>query len=131
MYDASNLIIVNGVALPPPSPDLEIIRSQAVDSGRNANGTVVAQKIGRKLWKLNNLKWNGLLPEQWKEIQDALEPFFVKVTFTADDNMRHTITMYPGDTTGQPLYMDDLTLMYKRFKTCKFNLIDCGIPGEK
>lgn len=130
MYDANNLIIVNGVALPPPRQGMDIISSRVVDSGRNANGTVVGQLIGRRLWKLNGIQWTGLLPEQWEEIKRALEPFYVKVTFTGDDNIRHTVTMYHGDISAEPYYMDENNQMYLRFRTCKFNLIDCGIPGE-
>lgn len=130
MFDANNLLIINGVAVPPPRQGMDIITSQAVDSGRNANGTVVGQLVGRKLYKINNISWNGLTPEQWDEIKQALEPFYVKVTFTDDQNIRRTITMYHGDITAEPFYMNEDNQMYLRFKTCKFNLIDCGIPGE-
>lgn len=121
---ASDFIIVNGVQFPCPAPGMEIVRSQTVDSGRNVNAAVIGQKVGRKLWKINNLQWNGLDAETWKEMQDALEPFFVSVTFTGDDNVRHTYTMYPSDTTGHPLFLDDI--FYRNYETCKFNLIDCG-----
>ena len=121
---ASNFLIVNGVKFPPPARGLEIVQSQAVDSGRNANGAVVGQLVGRKLWKLNNLQWNALDAETWASMKKALEPFFVEVTFTGDDNKRHTITMYPGDTSSKPLFLDDI--FYKQHETCSFNLIDCG-----
>ena len=121
---ASNFIIVNGVKFPPPARGLEIVHSQAVDSGRNVNGAVVGQLVGRKLWKLNNLQWNALDAETWALMKKALEPFFVSVTFTGDDNERHTVTMYPGDTTGKPLFLDGI--FYKNYETCSFNLIDCG-----
>lgn len=119
-----DFLIVNGVKFPCPMYGMDIIHSQTVDSGRNANGAVVGQLVGRKLWKINNLQWNGLDPETWATMKKALEPFFVKVTFTGDDNKRHTVTMYPGDTNGKPLFAKDLE--YTRFETCKFNLIDCG-----
>lgn len=121
---ASNFLIVNGVKFPPPVRGLEIVHSQAVDSGRNANGAVVGQLVGRKLWKLNNLQWNALDAETWASMKKALEPFFVEVTFTGDDNKRHTITMYPGDTSSKPLFLEDI--FYKQHETCSFNLIDCG-----
>lgn len=120
----SDFLIVNGVKFPCPAPGMEIIRSQNVDSGRNANGAVVGQLVGRKMWKINNLCWNGIDAETWKTMQEALEPFFVPVTFTGDDNERHTVTMYPGDTTGKPLLLSGIS--YKNYETCKFNLIDCG-----
>lgn len=124
MRRASDFLIVNGVRFPPPAPGMQIIHSQNVDAGRNANGAVVGQLVGRKLWKINNLQWNGIDAKTWAEMKAALEPFFVPVTFTGDDNKRHTIYMYPGDTTGEPLKLDGI--FYSMYTTCKFNLIDCG-----
>ena len=124
MQRASDFLIVNGVKFPCPAYGMEIVHSQTVNAGRNANNAVVGQKVGRKLWKLNNLQWNGLDAKTWAEMKEALEPFFVLVTFTGDDNKRHTIHMYPGDTTGQPLFVNGI--FYKQFRTCKFSLIDCG-----
>lgn len=120
----SDFLIVNNVLFPAPMRGLQIVQSQGVDSGRNANNEVVAQLVGKKLWKLNNLQWRGLDADTWKMMKAAIEPFFVPVTFTGDDNKRHTIYMYPGDTTGQPLFLDDI--FYRNYETCKFNLIDCG-----
>lgn len=122
--DTSLFLVVNGVQFPTPMRDYEIIRSQLVDSGRNANGATVGQKIGRKLWKLNNLHWQGLDATTWKKMQDALEPFYVNVTFTGDDNERHTVVMYPGDTTAKPLFLKGVS--YDCYENCKVNLIDCG-----
>ena len=124
MKKASDFLIVNGVKFPPPTRGLQIIHSQAVNAGRNADNAVVGQLVGRKLWKINNLQWNGLDADTWAEMKAALEPFYVLVTFTGDDNKRHTIHMYPGDTTGQPLFLDGI--FYTMYETCKFNLIDCG-----
>ena len=122
---ASDIIIVNGVKFPCPDYGVEIVHSQAVDSGRNANGAVVGQLIGRKLWKINNLQWTGLDVETWKKMKKAIEPFYVNVQFTNDENERVSVTMYPGDTTGKPLFSNDI-FKYDLMETCKFNLIDCG-----
>jgi hypothetical protein len=122
--DTDLFLVVNGVQFPCPVRDYEIVRSQLVDSGRNANGAVVGQKVGRKLWKINNLHWRGLSAETWAAMQAALEPFFVDVTFTGDDNVRHTVKMYPGDTTAKPYYLNGI--LYDVYEYCKFNLIDCG-----
>ena len=123
-YDKKFYLVVNGVQLPPPVRGLEIVRSQLVNSGRNTNGTVVAQKIGRKLYKLNNLSWKCLTAQQWKTIQDALEPFFVNVSFYDDSNELVTIKMYPGDTNAKPYWLGNVG--YDMYEECKFNLIDCG-----
>ena len=123
-----NFLIINGYEFPCPAPGMQIVHSQTVDTGRNANNAVVGQKVGRKLWKINNLQWNGLDAKTWKAMKDALAPFYVLVTFTGDDNERHTIHMYPSDTTGQPLFLDGYN--YKNYETFKFNLIDCGWDDE-
>lgn len=124
MQEATDFLIVNGVKFPCPMYGLEIVQSQTVDAGRNANNAVVGQVIGRKLWKINNLQWTGLDAQTWAEMKAALAPFYVPVTFTGDDNQRHTVYMYPSDTTGQPLSLDGV--FYQNYATCKFNLIDCG-----
>ncbi len=124
MRKESDFLIVNGVKFPPPARGMEIVHSQVVDAGRNVNNAVVGQKVGRKLWKINNLQWNALDAETWRKMKNALSDFFVPVTFTGDDNVRHTITMYPSDTTGKPLFLNGI--FYKNYETCKFNLIDCG-----
>lgn len=120
----SDFLIVNGVTFPTPNRGVQIVSSSVVDSGRNANGEVVGQIIGRKLWKINNLQWTGLSAEQWGAMKSALSPFFVNVTFSGDDGQRHTVTMYPSDFTAEPLTLEGNKIT--KYKTVAFNLIDCG-----
>ncbi len=122
--DRSLFLVVSGVQFPTPMRDFEIIRSQLVDSGRDAHGVVKGQKIGPKLWKLNNLHWQGLDANTWAAMQNALEPFFVEVDFTGDDNQRHHLLMYPGDTNAKPYYLSGIH--YDMHENCKVNLIDTG-----
>ena len=128
MKNANDFIIVNGVKFPPPDLGFDIVYSQTVDASRNADVAIVGQKVGRRLWKINNLQWSNLDAESWAEMKSALEDFFVLVTFTGDDNKRHTVHMYPSDTSGKPL--PTTSLFYESFETCKFNLIDCGWDEE-
>lgn len=125
MRNTSNLFVVNGVQFPDPDEGYEIIESTIVDAGRNVNGATVGQIVGRNIWKINNLQWSHISPEQWIMMKDALKPFYVDVTFTTDTNERLTLKMYPGDRTSHPLHVAGLN--YDRFQTCKFNLIDCGL----
>lgn len=124
MTGNEKFLIINNVVMPIPAPGYEIVSVQGVNAGRNANNQVVGQKIGRRQWKINNLQWNGLTPEEWKSIKKAIEPFYVPVTFTTDENERLTIYMYPGDATGKPLFINNME--YTKFENCKVNLIDCG-----
>lgn len=120
----TDLIIINGYPVPAPDAGYEIIETTNVDSARNANGVVVGQVVGRNQWKINNLSWSNLTPEQWRALKTALKPFFVPVTFTDDYNERRTLIMYPGDRTSAPYNVAGLS--FRQFKECKFNLIDTG-----
>lgn len=122
---ASSFLIVNGMEFPCPLYGMSITSTQAVNAGRNADGAAIGQKVGRRMWKINNLQWGGLDAETWARMKEAIEPFYIPVTFTGDDNKRHTVTMYPGDANAKPLFLDDI--FYKVHETCSFNLIDAGL----
>lgn len=119
---------VNGVALPCPSTGLEIILSDAVNSGRNANAEVIAEKVGRTNIKYNNLMWKWLTPEQWHQICSLFSNFFVvaKVYNPASGSFVN-IKMYPGDRTAQVYWLNEDHETIKNFMDCKVNIIDCGI----
>lgn len=120
----TDLIIINGLAVPAPDAGYTIIETTNVDAGRNANGVVVGQVVGPNIWKINNLSWSNLTPQQWRDLKNALKPFFVPVTFTNDYNERMTLIMYPGDREAMPYHVENLS--YQTFMDCKFNLIDTG-----
>ena len=124
MRNPDLLLVVNGVPFPSPDVGYIIRDSINVDAGRNTSGGVVGQVIGRPLWKIENLQWSNLDVQSWKEMRQALKPFFVPVTFTTDLNERVTVYMYPGDKTAQPSHVEGLD--YTSFRECKFNLVDCG-----
>lgn len=118
---------VNGYDYPCPRYGFQYIISTAVDAGRNVNGAVVGQRIGRDLYKLDQLQWAGLEPDVRRMILRSLEPFYVPVTFEDYRTGRPiTITMYPGDRTGKPLFVDRMTHMITYDESLAFNLIDAG-----
>lgn len=124
----SSFLVVNGVEFPRPRVGFSYIISTTVNAGRNANNAVIGQKIGRDLYKLNNLEWAMLDAETWKNMLAAIEPFYVPVTF---EDYRTgepiTITMYPGDREAKPIFADPQTHVVTKYENCKFNLIDCGL----
>jgi len=71
-----HMIYINDVAIPYPARGLEIMVATLVDSARNANGTVVGQKIGRDQYKLNALQWPWLTAEQWSIILRCFSGFY-------------------------------------------------------
>lgn len=123
----SSFLNINGIDMPCPRYGFQYTISTTVDAGRNANNAVIGQKVGRDLYKLDNLQWVGLDPDKRRMILQALEPFFVDVTFEDyRTGQPITIKMYPGDRTGKPLFADKVTHMVTKDEVLAFNLIDCG-----
>lgn len=120
-------ITVNGYDFPSPRRGAKPTVSTIVNTGRNANATVVGQKIGRDQYKLDGLEWPWLPADIWSRMLTVLDNFFVYVTFwdPVSDGQR-TIKMYPGDRTGEPYWIDPDTGKPLFYLNCKVNLIDCG-----
>lgn len=119
-------ITVNGYEFPPPKRGVKPTVTTVVDAGRNANGSVVGQRVGRDQYKIDSLEWSWLTAEQWGQILSVLSHFFVYVTF-ADPvtNAPKTIKMYCGDRSAEPYWVDENGTP-THYRNCKVNLIDCG-----
>ena len=119
-------LAINGYELPPPKRGVNVVVSTIVNSGRDANGAVVGQRVGRDQYKIDGLEWPWLTAAQWERILSILSNFFVYVTFNDPvTNSRKTLKMYPGDRTGQPYWVDGNDRP-THYRDCKVNLIDVG-----
>lgn len=119
-------IYINGEALPSPKPGTTLIVSTIVNSGRNANGTVVAEKVGRDLYKVDALEWPWLTPAQWGRILELFDNFFVTARiWDMVHNQWINLKMYPGDRSAKPYWTDDSGVPL-HYTECKVNIIDCG-----
>lgn len=119
-------LTVNGYELPPPKRGVKPTVITIVDSARNANGTVVGQRVGRDQYKIDSLEWAWLTAEEWSRILKVMSNFFVYVTFhdPVSNNLK-TVKMYCGDRTAEPYYIDD-SGKPTHYTNCKVNLIDVG-----
>ncbi len=119
-------LAINGYELPPCKRGVKVIVTTVVDAGRDANGAVVGQRVGRDQYKIDGLEWPWLTAAQWENILRILSNFFVYVTFNDPvTNSRKTVRMYPGDRSGEP-YWVDANGKPTHYKDCKVNLIDVG-----
>lgn len=119
-------LAINGYELPTPKRGVKPIVTTVVDAGRNANGAVVGQRVGRDQYKIDNLEWPWLTAEQWGRILEILNQFFVFVTFIDPvTNAPKTIKMYCGDRTAEPYWLDE-NGHPTHYRNCKVNLIDVG-----
>lgn len=124
----SSFLNVNGYDWPCPARGFSWTITTTVNGARNVNNAAIGTRVGRDLYKLDNLKWVGLSPKTRKMMLDSIKPFYVPVTFEDMANPGHPITiiMYPGDRKGTPLFVDRLTHMVTQDETLEFNLIDAG-----
>lgn len=123
----SSFLNVNGYDLPSPRYGFQYIVQTTVDAGRNLNGSMVGQKVGRDLIKLDQLQWVGLDVEERERILQLFDDFFVDVTFEdCRTGQPTTIKMYPSDRTVKPLFVDKDTHQVSKDEVLAVNLIDCG-----
>ena len=119
-------LAINGHTLPPPKRDVEIVVTTLVDAGRDANGVVVGQKIGRDQYKIDTLEWPWLTATQWKNILNWMKDFYFNVTFPDPlTGSLRTVKMYCGDRRAKPYYLNNNGVP-THFQDCKVNLIDTG-----
>ncbi len=119
-------LTVDGYDFPPPKRGVTPTVVTMVDGARNANAAMVGQKIGRDQYKFDNLVFPWLSAEQWSEMLQVLDKFYVMVTFPDPvTNTKKTLKMYPGNRTAQPYWIDE-DGNPTWYRDCKVNLIDCG-----
>lgn len=127
MDSGVSMFKINGKSLPPPDVGLKYLREQLVDSGRNAEGTVIAQKINRRLVKADSLKWSYLTAEEWHSILVEIEKFEADVTFYDALSMSFvTRKMYWGNASEEP-YLVDEDGRVLTYRNCSCNIVDMGV----
>lgn len=119
-------IKINGVDIPYPKRGVQPVVTTIVNAGRNANGVVVGQRIGRDQYKLNNLEWPWLTAEEWGNILTLISGFYFNVTFPDPvTGNAITVRMYCGDRSAEPYWVDE-NGNPTHYRNCKVNLIDTG-----
>lgn len=119
-------LAINGYELPPPKRGVNVVVTTVVNAGRDANGAVVGQRVGRDQYKIDGLEWPWLTAAQWKSILNAMRSFFFFVTFIDPvSNSPRTVKMYCGDRTGEPYWVDG-NEHPTHYRNCKVNLVDTG-----
>ena len=126
------LFLFDGQAIPgnPARGYLEQ-SEQLVDSARNANGQVVAQKINRRLRKFDSLKWPVLTTAQVTWLKQKVANFTVMLTyFDSQDGGIVTRKFYFGDMSAEPFEWDTTNYQVAvptRYKDVSINIIDMRI----
>lgn len=120
------MIRINGNRYPKPDTGLNFEVATLVDAGKNANGSLVGQKVGRDQYKINALKWTRLSASEWSAILKECEKFIFTIQFPDMVNNRMiTLQMYPSNRSAQPLEVGSNGLPTS-YKNCQVNFIDTG-----
>lgn len=122
----NNFIWINGVKIPSPDKGLKILRQQLIDGGRSASGQVIAQKINRRILKVDSLQWKYIKAEDWGNVLKEIEKFEgVLKMWDARTKGFLTIRVYWGDSEEEPFEIKS-TGEITSYKNCKCNIIDMG-----
>lgn len=121
------LFKINDKVMPTPARGVKEQRSQLVDSGRNALGQVVAQKINRRQFKYDSITWPHLSAAEWSSILKEIEKFEGTMTFwDALSQSFVTRRIYWGDASAEPFKIDPKTGRVLEYTNCQCNPIDMG-----
>lgn len=112
-----------------PNPDTSSAKniiSTLVNSARNAQAIVTAQKIGRDQEK-TEMSWNYLEKEEWEKLLRFWDDnFFFNFTYYSRvDGTRITRKFYIGDRSDRPMAIDANGLP-TAYVDCKANVVDTG-----
>ena len=112
-------LIINGVAVEPPKSFQVGIQDIDGETGRNANGDMMRDRITvkRKL----DCEWGMLTQEEMSRLLNAVSPGFFTVSYPDPMLGQTTKTFYVGDRTA-PSY--SFTEKFKPWSGAKFNLIE-------
>lgn len=123
-------ITINGKEFPAPNRGLGFEIATTVDSARNANNTVVGQRVGRDQQKINNVVWARLKADVWAEMLQEFEKFELTVRYPDMVHNRWTTRkMYPGNRSATVFKVgkDGLPTEYIE---CQCNLVDMGVIDD-
>lgn len=114
----SNLII-NGVSVVPPKSFQIGVQDVDGETGRNANGDMVRDRITTK--RKLEIEWGMLTQSECSTILSAVSAVFFTVNYPDPISGQSTRTFYVGDRTA-PAY--SFTNKFKPWSGLKFNLIE-------
>lgn len=121
-------ITVNGVPFPYPNKESGLqTQSTFVSSGRNVNGVVIGQRVGRDQVKVE-LQWKRMDAQLWAGLLQIFQSNFMVTVSYYDMTAGKILSrrMYVGDRTARPGRVDPATGVWLEAKDCKLNLIDVG-----
>ena len=118
-----------GAAIMLPNPDMDSAKATIatmVNSGRNANAVVTAQKIGRDQDK-TELAWTYLEKDEWEKLLAFFDENFYFIFTYYSPVAQHKISrvFYVSDRTYRPFQVDEQGIPIA-YRDCTLNVVDTG-----
>ena len=113
------MLILNGVVVPTPKSMSISINDIDAETGRNANGTIVRDRVAVK--RKIECEWGMLTQEEMQTLLNAVTPVFFSVKYIDPQSGTTTKTMYVGDRTA-PVY--NFNSKFKLWSSLKMNFIE-------
>lgn len=113
------MLIINGVVVPTPKSMSISINDIDAETGRNANGTIVRDRVAVK--RKIECEWGMLTQDEMQKLLNAVTPVFFSVKFIDPQIGETTKTMYVGDRTA-PVY--NFNSNFKLWSSLKMNFIE-------
>ena len=113
------MLIINGVVVPTPKAMSISINDIDAETGRNANGTIVRDRVAVK--RKIECEWGMLTQIEMQTLLNAVTPVFFSVKYIDPQSGPTTKTMYVGDRTA-PVY--NFNSKFKPWSSLKMNFIE-------
>lgn len=113
------MLIINGVNVVTPKSMSISISDVDGDTGRNANGTIVRDRVAIK--RKIELEWGMLTQAEISQLLNAVSSVFFNVTFIDPQQGQVTKTMYVGDRSAPVFSFNE---KFKPWSGLKMNLIE-------
>lgn len=113
------MLILNGVVVPTPKAMSISINDIDAETGRNANGTIVRDRVAVK--RKIECEWGMLTQDEMQTLLNAVTPVFFSVKYIDPQTGITTKTMYVGDRTA-PVY--NFNSKFKPWSSLKMNFIE-------
>lgn len=112
-------LVINGVTVVTPKSMQITISDIDGETGRNANGTMIRDRITTK--RKLDCEWGMLTQNEISQLLNAVNPVFFTVSYLDPQRGRSTGTFYVGDRSS-PVYT--LTNQFKPWSGLKMNFIE-------
>lgn len=113
------MLVINGVNVVAPKSMSVSISDIDGDTGRNANGTIVRDRVAIK--RKIELEWGMLTQAEISKLLNAVSSVFFNVTFIDPQQGQVTKTMYVGDRSAPVFSFNE---KFKPWSGLKMNLIE-------